>query len=93
MFDKIFNEDCLDGMARIPEKSIDAIICDLPYGKTKCSWDIPMQQLWPIWWRICKENAPIVLLKNNRHFIGFELEKKYYDIAMKRIKEAQQTIF
>ena len=63
MFDKIFNEDCLDGMARIPEKSIDAIICDLPYGKTKCSWDIviPMQQLWPIWWRICKENAPIVL--------------------------------
>lgn len=35
----------------------------------------------------------IACIKNNRHFIGFELEKKYYDIAMKRIKEAQQTIF
>lgn len=31
---KIYNEDCLEGMKRIPDKSIDCIICDLPYGVT-----------------------------------------------------------
>ena len=35
MIDKIYNEDCLEGMKRIPDKSIDAIICDLPYGTTQ----------------------------------------------------------
>ena len=37
--DKIYNEDCLEGMKRIPEGSVDAIICDLPYGTTECAWD------------------------------------------------------
>ena len=48
--DKIYNEDCLEGMKRIPDKSIDAIICDLPYGTTQCSWDviIPFEPLWPV---------------------------------------------
>lgn len=40
--------DCLDLMNNIPDKSINAIICDLPYGTTKCSWDtvIPFDDLW-----------------------------------------------
>lgn len=37
---KIYNEDCLLGMRDIPDKSIDCIICDLPYGTTACAWDI-----------------------------------------------------
>ena len=37
--DNIYNEDCLEGMKRIPEGSVDAIICDLPYGTKKNSWD------------------------------------------------------
>ena len=37
---KIYNEDCLEGMKRIPDKSIDMILCDLPYGTTQCKWAV-----------------------------------------------------
>ena len=45
---RIYNEDCLVGMIDIPDKSVDCIICDLPYGTTSCSWDIliPFDKLW-----------------------------------------------
>ena len=61
--DTIYNEDCLEGMKRIPDGSIDAVICDLPYGTTACAWDsvIPFDKLWEQYRRICKPNAPIVL--------------------------------
>ena len=36
---KIYNEDCLEGMKRIDDKSIDMILCDLPYGTTQNKWD------------------------------------------------------
>ena len=38
--DKIYNEDCLQGMKKIPDGSVDAVICDLPYGTTACKWDV-----------------------------------------------------
>lgn len=46
--DTIYFEDCLEGMNRIPDDSIDAIICDLPYGTTACAWDsiLPWDRLW-----------------------------------------------
>jgi site-specific DNA-methyltransferase (adenine-specific) len=37
---KVYNEDCLIGMSRIPDKSVDMILCDLPYGTTACKWDV-----------------------------------------------------
>jgi len=63
MIDKIFNEDCLEGMKRIPDASIDCIICDLPYGTTACKWDvlIPFDKLWAEYKRIRKPHAPILL--------------------------------
>ena len=59
----IYNEDCLVGMPRIPDKSIDMILCDLPYGITACKWDavIPFKPLWAEYHRIAKDNAAIVL--------------------------------
>ncbi|MGL9777795.1 site-specific DNA-methyltransferase (adenine-specific) [Enterococcus sp. DIV0182] len=59
----IYNEDCLEGMKRIPDKSIDMILCDLPYGTTKCLWDIiiPFQPLWEQYERVIKDNGAIVL--------------------------------
>lgn len=36
---KIYNMDCMEGMKLIPDKSVDCIICDLPYGTTACKWD------------------------------------------------------
>lgn len=55
--------DCLEVMKSIPDKSIDAIICDLPYGTTACKWDsvIPFEPLWAQYKRIIKDNGAIVL--------------------------------
>ena len=60
---KIYNEDCLDGMKRIPDKSVDMILCDLPYGTTACKWDtiIPFEPLWEQYERVIKDNGAIVL--------------------------------
>ena len=61
--DKIYNEDCLIGMQKIDDNSIDCIICDLPYGTTKCAWDIiiPFDKLWEQYNRIIKDNGAIIL--------------------------------
>lgn len=55
--------DCLKVMKDIPDKSIDMILCDLPYGTTNCKWDvvIPFDQLWEQYCRVAKDNAAIVL--------------------------------
>ena len=61
--DKIYNEDCLQGMKRIADGAVDCIISDLPYGSTACSWDsvIPFEPLWEQFKRVTKPNAAIVL--------------------------------
>jgi site-specific DNA-methyltransferase (adenine-specific) len=55
--------DCLEVMKQIPDKSVDAIICDLPYGTTACKWDsvIPFEPLWEQYKRVIKDNGAIVL--------------------------------
>lgn len=60
---KIWHGDCLELMKKIPDKSIDMILCDLPYGTTACKWDtvIPFEPLWEQYNRIIKDNGPIVL--------------------------------
>ena len=60
---KIYNEDCLIGMDKIPDGIIDMILCDLPYGTTDAFWDkrIPFEPLWEQYKRITKKNAAIVL--------------------------------
>jgi site-specific DNA-methyltransferase (adenine-specific) len=60
---KIYNENCLEGMKRIPDKSVDMILCDLPYGTTQNKWDsiIPLEPLWEQYTRIIKDNGAIVL--------------------------------
>jgi site-specific DNA-methyltransferase (adenine-specific) len=59
----IYLGDCLEIMPYIPDKSIDMILCDLPYGKTKLKWDsiIPLEPLWEQYERIIKDNGAIVL--------------------------------
>jgi len=82
---RIYNEDCLEGMKRIPDKSIDMILCDLPYGTTACKWDtvIPFEPLWEQYERIIKDNGAIVLtasqpfttdlINSNRRLFRYEL--------------------
>jgi len=63
MKNQIIQGDCLVEMPLIPDKSIDMILCDLPYGTTACSWDtiIPFEPLWEQYKRIIKDNGAIVL--------------------------------
>ena len=60
---QVIQGDCLDVMKQIPDKSIDMILCDLPYGTTACKWDtiIPFEPLWEQYKRIIKDNGAIVL--------------------------------
>lgn len=55
--------DCITLMREIPDKTIDMILCDPPYGATDCGWDcaIPFDPLWTQYTRILKQNGVIVL--------------------------------
>jgi site-specific DNA-methyltransferase (adenine-specific) len=59
---KIICGDCLEVMRDIPDKSVDMILCDLPYGTTDCKWDtiIPFEPLWEQYNRIIKDNGAMV---------------------------------
>lgn len=59
----IHEGNCLELMRDIPDKSVDMILCDLPYGTTACKWDtvIPFEPLWKQYERIIKDDGAIVL--------------------------------
>jgi site-specific DNA-methyltransferase (adenine-specific) len=63
MINSVVCGDCLEVMKSIPDKAIDMILCDLPYGTTACKWDtiIPFEPLWKEYKRIIKDNGAIVL--------------------------------
>ena len=60
---KLYNGDCLEVMKQIPDKSVDMILTDLPYGITHCKWDsqIDVTKLWGEYCRIIKPSRAIVL--------------------------------
>lgn len=55
--------DCLDILNYIPDKSIDMVLTDPPYGTTNCKWDcvIPFDKMWQQILRVAKDNAAILL--------------------------------
>lgn len=63
LLNKVTQGDCLEVMREIPDKSVDMILCDLPYGTTRNNWDsiIPLEPLWAEYERIIKDNGAIVL--------------------------------
>lgn len=77
--------DCLEKMKEIPHGSVDAIITDLPYGTTACSWDtvIPFEHLWEQYKRVIKKNGAVVLfgsqpfttdlIMSNRKWFRYEI--------------------
>lgn len=60
---ELYHADCFDVLPLIADKSVDAIIADLPYGTTACKWDsvLPLDKLWEQYKRIIKDNRAIVL--------------------------------
>jgi site-specific DNA-methyltransferase (adenine-specific) len=60
---RIYQRDCIGGMREMADKSVDMILCDLPYGTTQNTWDsvIPLDALWTEYERLIKDNGAIVL--------------------------------
>ena len=60
---RVLHGDCLHLLPLVPDRSVDMVLCDLPYGTTACKWDsvIPFEPLWAQYKRICKPSAAIVL--------------------------------
>ena len=63
---ELYNGNCLEVMKTLPNQSVDMVLCDLPYGSTKNSWDtiIPFDELWDSLLPLCKDTTPIVLFGN-----------------------------
>ena len=64
--------DCLELMKDIPDKSIDLILCDLPYGTTRNSWDevIPFDKLWAQYNLIIKDNGAMLLFAQGKFYVN-----------------------
>lgn len=100
--DGFYCMDCFEGMPQIDDKSIDMILCDLPYGTTQCSWDvvIPFEPLWEEYKRIIKDNGAIVLFgmepfSSYLRISKFEKDRGIFEKANKRLVEhkAQMNLF
>ena len=63
---KIYNEDCLETLKRIPTGSVDLMLTDIPYGTTACEWDsLPnLNEMWIEWERIVKSNGVWIFTGN-----------------------------
>ena len=86
---KLYNDDCLEVMQDIPDNSIDFILTDLPYGKTKHNWDkiIPSNLMWEQLKRIRKENTAIALFGTepfSSHLRLSNLDEYKYDWIWKK---------
>lgn len=87
----LIHGDCLVEMKNIPDKSIDMILCDLPYGSTANKWDviIPFDKLWEYYERIIKPKGNIVLFGNGlfAYKLALSNEKLYrYDLIWEKSK-------
>jgi site-specific DNA-methyltransferase (adenine-specific) len=74
---QLYQGDCLEVMKNIPDKSVDMILCDLPYGTTACSWDtiIPFDKLWEQYNRVIKDNGAICLFGSEPFASNLRLSK------------------
>lgn len=88
---QLYNGDCLEIMNEIPDKSIDLILCDLPYGTTACKWDtlIPFDDLWKHYSRIIKDKGNILLFGTGlfAYKLAMSNEKLFrYELIWKKSK-------
>lgn len=91
----LLHGDCLERMKEIPDDSVDLILCDLPYGTTKCKWDtvIDIKELWEQYKRIIKKPSGVILLFGQQPFTSLLVSSNYdwfkYNIIWKKNKTTQ----
>ena len=93
----IIHGDCLELMKDIADKSIDMILCDLPYGTTACKWDviIPFDKLWEQYHRIIKYNRAIVLTASQpftTNLINSNIKDFKYELIWDKNKGSQPQL-
>lgn len=83
---KIYNQDCLEGMKQIDDKSIDMILCDLPYGTTQCKWDsiIPFNKYIEV---ENKKRGKIVMYEDDYILNELKTTNKSYEYLRDEFKE------
>lgn len=91
----LYYGDCIVEMNKIPENSVDLILCDLPYGTTKCKWDtiIDLNELWKHYKRILKKPSGVILLFGQQPFTSMLISSNYewfkYNLIWKKNKTTQ----
>jgi hypothetical protein len=84
--------DCLERMKEIPNNSVNLILCDLPYGTTKCKWDtvIDIKLLWEQYKRIIVKPSGVILLFGQQPFTSMLISSNYdwykYNLIWKKNK-------
>lgn len=92
---KLYYGDCIEKMKLIPNDSVDLVLCDLPYGTTKCKWDtiIDLTQLWDHYKRIVKKPSGVILLFGQQPFTSMLVSSNYewfkYNLIWKKNKTTQ----
>jgi len=94
----LYYGDCLEEMAKIPDDSVNLVLCDLPYGTTKCKWDtiIDLDKLWEHYTRILKKPHGVVLLFGQQPFTSMVVSSNYkwfkYNLIWKKNKTTQYLL-
>jgi len=92
---KLYMGDCIEKMKLLEDDSVDLILCDLPYGTTKCKWDtvINMDDLWEQYKRIIKKPQGVILLFGQQPFTSKLISSNYdwykYNLIWKKNKTTQ----
>lgn len=92
---KLYYGDCITKMKDIPDDSINLILCDLPYGSTRCKWDtiIDLGELWEQYKRILKKPTGVILLFGQQPFTSMLVSSNYdwfkYNLIWKKNKTTQ----
>jgi site-specific DNA-methyltransferase (adenine-specific) len=92
---KLYHGDCIEKMKLIPDNSVDLVLCDLPYGTTKCKWDtiIDIKELWVHYKRIVKKPSGVILLFGQQPFTSMLISSNYewfkYNLIWKKNKTTQ----
>jgi DNA modification methylase len=88
---ELIKDDCLNHLPKIENNSTDFICVDLPYGTTSIEWDnvIPMEKLWPEYWRILKPNGIVCLFGSqpfSSYLINSGLKEFKYELIWNKNK-------
>ena len=90
--------NCLEKMKLLEDNSVELILCDLPYGTTKCKWDtiIDIEHLWEQYKRIIKKPSGVIVLFGQQPFTSRLISSNYnwfkYNIIWKKNKTTQYLL-